>query len=387
MTASHLSRHRGAPRRRHGATLTSSLLLALLILPSVAGPGQAASNGSVGADVTVSQSAACLEIDTTSVSFGTLGFGVRGAASPIINVTNCGDAGGTLYASGTDATGTNASWNLVDSDASCQDTLGTDNYHLILQHGVADIATLGTSNKQVGSLAAGAAVGHGVSIWTACPGSSGAGTTMTMQINYTLIGAGTPPPALEPIPNTQANADAAVAYLVGGTRDVDVPATCSGSILVACTGGVPSDPLPQIRSVASNLSATRVSDTDPWTATATLSLHTLQAIPVSGSGANCTVSYDSSGGSVSTVQVTGTLTFLSSPDPSGPTNYIAVSNVNLANIEDADIQIGGGGLCDLATVFLPYFHSYIVAMFQSYLQGNICGAPDPDVFMPCPALP
>jgi hypothetical protein len=374
---------RGVRRARYAAPL----VFALLTMTAAATPIHAGSSGNVDADVTVSAAAACLEIDVTSVSFGTLGLGASGVATPNISVTNCGDSAGTLLASGTDATGTNATWSLVDSTSTCADTLGVNNYHLGLTTDVPGITWLGTANKELLSLPAGIGLVQDAEIRTACPGSSGAGTTMSMTINYAITGDGTPPPpALEPLPDTQANADAAVAYLVGGTRDFDVSATCSGTILVACTGGVPSDPLPQIESVAATASASRVIDTDPWTASATLAVHTLQPIPVSSLGVSCTASYDSSGGSVSTLQLTGTLTFLSTPDPTGPTNYIAVSNVQLSGIEDADIQIGGGGTCDLVTGFLPYFHDYLVALFQSYLQGNICGAPDPDTFMPCPAF-
>ena len=375
------------PPRRRGAAIATAFVLAALLLPSAATSGLAASSGSVDADVTVSQSAACLEIDITSVTFGTLGLGQSGNSTPFYTVFNCSEAPGTLMASGTNATGTNATWTLVDSTETCADTLGIDNYHLGVSTDVPGTVWLGTTNKELLTLQPDIGIVEEASIRTACPGSSGAGATMSMQINYVITGSDQPPSNLEPIPDTQANADAALAYLIGGTRDVDVPATCSGSIIVACPGGVPSDPLPQIHAVGSNLVTDRVSDTDPWTANATLALNTLQPIPVSSSGVNCTVTYNSSGGSVPTVGLTGTLTFLSSPDPAGPTNYIAVTNVSLSNVETADIQIGGGGLCDFASAFLPLVSDFLVAMFQSYLEGNICGAPDPDVYMPCPALP
>ena len=148
--------------------------------------GGGSSSGTVTADVTMAASAACLELSSTSISFGTLGFGAEDVpATPSLTVTNCATASGTLLASATDAAGTTASWTLVDSNATCADTLGVDTYRLNLQS--ADLAapvSLGTTNKTVQTLAAGASTTHIPHIYTPCPGSSGDGETLTFQINY-----------------------------------------------------------------------------------------------------------------------------------------------------------------------------------------------------------
>ena len=144
----------------------------------------AADNGSVDAQVTVSEAAACIELSVTAISFGTVALGAENVSgSPTIGVTNCADTDATILASGTNATSPTATWNLVDSAASCADTLGLDNYHLGLATPI--ITTkLSTSNKEVATLAAAASISHVARIWTACPGSSGAGQTMSMQISY-----------------------------------------------------------------------------------------------------------------------------------------------------------------------------------------------------------
>jgi hypothetical protein len=166
-------------RRAVVAVLTS--LLGLLLSTT---PGMAADSGAVDAQVTISQSAACIELSVSAISFGTLALGAEDiSGSPTISVSNCADADATILASGTNATGTNATWNLVDSAATCANTLGLDNYHLALATPLI-VTTLSTSNKEVATLAAAASIEHVARIWTACPGSSGVGETMSMRISY-----------------------------------------------------------------------------------------------------------------------------------------------------------------------------------------------------------
>jgi hypothetical protein len=144
-------------------------------------------SGTVAAEVTVPSAALCLELSTTSVSFGTLPLGAESEpATPQITVTNCAEIGETILASGTDATGEGALWNLVDSTDTCATALGLDNYRLGLQ-GNAGTVGLATTGKSVGTLDAGGDESHTALIYTACPGSSGAGTTMSMQIVFTAV--------------------------------------------------------------------------------------------------------------------------------------------------------------------------------------------------------
>ncbi len=148
--------------------------------------GGGSSGGTVSADVTLAAAAACLELSATAISFGTLGFGAEDQpATPDVTLTNCATTTSTLLASATDAVGPTASWTLVDSPATCADTLGIDNYRLNLQS--ADLTgpvSLGSTSKTVQSLAGGAATTHTAHIYTPCPGSSGDGEILTFQINY-----------------------------------------------------------------------------------------------------------------------------------------------------------------------------------------------------------
>lgn len=146
------------------------------------------SNGAVAAQVTIPSSAACIQLSTTAVDFGTLPLGSSDErGNPDVNVTNCSGVTATFFARGTDATGTGAAWALDDSTATCADTLGVDRYHLTLQEGVSGSTAswrLGTTNKVLQDVPAGVYAPYWPMIDTACPGSSGGGTTMSMQIIF-----------------------------------------------------------------------------------------------------------------------------------------------------------------------------------------------------------
>lgn len=352
-------------------------------------PGMAADNGAVDAVVTIEAAAACIELSTSSISFGTLALGAEDApGAPGITVTNCGDAGATIFASGTSAFGTGATWNLVDSAETCADTLGTDNYHLGLATPLgAAIATLSTSNKEVGVLDGAASADHVARISTACPGSSGAGQDMSMQVNYLATSVVVEPIVLEEIPATQENADLAAAYLAPASQDYDTPANCESDPSIACPGGVPSDPLPQVHIEATNVAAVQVPSTTQWTLSAVLNVTTPTGIPVTYSGTECTLNIDSGLGTSPTFQASADLNFLSYPDPLGATNYIAVANANITGVETADVILSGSLDCDLLNAFGSVFIPQLEEQIEAYLDGNICGAPDPEVFMECPVLP
>ena len=94
-------------------------------------------------------------------------------------------------------------------------------------------------------------------------------------------------------------------------------------------GGVPTDPPPEVHSVANSVVAVEVVGADRWDVTAHVSLTTVQPITVSGFGADCALTIDTSAGSISDLGVTAQLQFLSHPDPAGPKNYISVGTWRL----------------------------------------------------------
>jgi hypothetical protein len=139
--------------------------------------------GSVSASVDIPSSAACLEVSTSGVDFGTLPLGaVDAAGSPVVRVTNCSGIGATIYARGTNASDGTATWTLTDSGASCADSLGLDAYHVRL----AGTSTIGlsTDNKSLGNFSGATGADHTARLDMACPGSSGAGSVMSLQLIF-----------------------------------------------------------------------------------------------------------------------------------------------------------------------------------------------------------
>jgi hypothetical protein len=143
------------------------------------------STDSVNAQVEIAASAACIELSTSSIDFGASTLGAEDlAATPTITVTNCSGVGETLYARGTDAAGPSSAWSLVDSASTCGTDLGLNSYRLGLALEDLSVVGLSTLNKTLQSLAPGENAAQVARIWTACPGSTGAGVVMTMQIHY-----------------------------------------------------------------------------------------------------------------------------------------------------------------------------------------------------------
>lgn len=143
--------------------------------------------GIVDVEITIPSSATCIELSTTSVSFGTVPFGSEGAsATPNIGVTNCSAASASIYARGTDADdGADAHWALVDSTATCADTLGLDAFRLgLVSHQSAEETGLSTTNKLLETQPAGATPVFHLTTVTPCPGSTGSGSTMSMQVIF-----------------------------------------------------------------------------------------------------------------------------------------------------------------------------------------------------------
>ena len=147
-------------------------------------PAPSTDTGNVAAHVTVPSSAACLEISTSHVAFGTLPLGAADQpATPDITVTNCSGLSSDIYAHGSDASGSGAAWSLVDSTETCADTLGVDRYRLGLEQTGTETG-VSTTNKLLESLVSGAGGTHTARIFTACPGSTGSGTTMSMTFTF-----------------------------------------------------------------------------------------------------------------------------------------------------------------------------------------------------------
>ena len=292
----------------------------------------------------------------------------------------------SLLASGTNATGTNATWTLVDSAETCADTLGTDRYHLGLatQAGV-PIANLATENKDVGTLATDGTATHSARISTACAGSSGTGATLDMQINYLVTNAEADPIVLEELTMNQATADAAAGYLFDGAKDITIVPNCATDPSVGCVGGVPVNPAPQVHSVGTSVVATEVGQ-DRWDTTAHIALTSPLAIPVTIQGTQCGLTFNTAAGANPDLTVSIQMTFLSYPNAQGPKNYIGLANATVTGLETADFQLAGGLVCSLAQSFSGFILDQLGAAIANQLGAAICGDPNSSSFISCPPL-
>lgn len=168
-------------------TVTFAGSITITYTPGPAPTPTPVDNGTVHAQFSVPTSAACLELSTTSIDFGSVHLGSQStAATPDITVTSCSGTPEDLFAHGSDATATGVTWTLVGGSATCADTLGTDNYRMALES-TAGTVGLSTTNAALGTLAVGDTSTQTARIFAACPGSTGAGELMTTQITFIAV--------------------------------------------------------------------------------------------------------------------------------------------------------------------------------------------------------
>jgi Glycine rich protein len=141
-------------------------------------------SGTVNAQFSVPTSAACLELSTTTIDFGSVPLGSENvSATPDVTVTNCSGGSESILARGSDATATGTTWTLVGGSATCADTLGLDRYRMALESSGGTVE-LSASNAALGTLAGGDTSTQTARMWAACPGSTGSGQLMTTQITF-----------------------------------------------------------------------------------------------------------------------------------------------------------------------------------------------------------
>ena len=154
-------------------------------------PTPGSDSGTVDADVTVPTSAACIELSTTSISFGTQRFGTEDAlATPGITVTNCSGVDESLLAHVSAAAGDGATWTPINTPGTCDaGTLGIDEFHLKIRRPANEadpVTLLGADNAEIAELSGGADADLEALLDMPCAGSAGAGQTMGMNIVFVV---------------------------------------------------------------------------------------------------------------------------------------------------------------------------------------------------------
>ena len=181
-----------------GSATNASVSVDATGVPSItisytSGPGPSPSpqdNGSVSAQFSVPTSAACIELSTSTIDFGSVRLGSENVpATPDITVTNCSGVSESIMAHGSDATASGTTWSLVGGSATCADSLGLDSYRMELESSSGTVG-LSSSNAPLGSLAGSDTSIQTARMWAACPGSTGSGQLMTTQITFTAVEGG-----------------------------------------------------------------------------------------------------------------------------------------------------------------------------------------------------
>jgi hypothetical protein len=186
---------KGIPMQRI-RLLAMTLVAALVLLGTTAMP--AFSDGHTGTvDATVTVTAGpCIQVGVETINFGTQEFstteGTVQSDSSAYNLTNCGDADQSFYASGTDASNTaaTATWTLNDAGAGLDCASSTNEYQMLL-FGTAAFQRLSSSVEKVvpdtGANPVAPSGTHSVTnrLIMPCSGSDGAGETMSLSIIYT----------------------------------------------------------------------------------------------------------------------------------------------------------------------------------------------------------
>ena len=168
-------------RRRPVLTVALAGVLLALLAP----PALAAETGTVDATVTVASP--CITVGDP-IDYGTLGFAPTGSVpSPATGTTtyqNCSSEVEVVDALGTDASGTGASWTLQDQQP-CLGTTDLNEYRVELKDWEQiSFALSSTVARPVDPAFAVSAVPTTLTtyLYMPCSGSSGAGLTMSFQI-------------------------------------------------------------------------------------------------------------------------------------------------------------------------------------------------------------
>ncbi len=171
-----------------------------------------------------------------------------------------------------------------------------------------------------------------------------------------------------------------------------VPADCGSALLVACTDGVPSNPLPTMvadgaQHAGDQPRAVFIPDemNSEFHVTLRVRLKTLQPIPITlALGTTCNLSIDTTAGTSPDATIT-LIDHVPADAPGGPTT---ASDVALADsLDGADYSLSGGPLCFVANALdsatLSSVVQHAITQWASD-AASVCGAASPWYWQSCP---
>lgn len=181
---------------------------------------------------------------------------------------------------------------------------------------------------------------------------------------------------------------------------------------IACPGGEPSDPAPELTIDLAlhpgdeGLSRSVIAptgDPDPVglavpgagpsysqaTTTARFRLSSTSSIPVTVAGVDCSLTINTTPGARQDLELDGQLDRATDPETGdGQDGPLRLSNVTLTNLEASDYSISGSSLCQILSPETPDEVSgqLLPSLTAWYRQvTRLCGAEDPYWWQPCPS--
>jgi hypothetical protein len=178
---------------------------------------------------------------------------------------------------------------------------------------------------------------------------------------------------------------AAADLVLSGQRTYEIPPLCDANPSIACPGGVPATPSPEIQLTGTAVTATANPDATSFAVSGQLSVVTLGSVPASYSGLDCTFDLDTARGSLAAATVQFNL--IQVTDATAPSGYrLDARDLTLTGIEPADIALGGGFGCQTLGLALPFFIDSIIQTLQARLADSaapVCPVSGPEVVRFC----
>jgi hypothetical protein len=175
--------------------------------------------------------------------------------------------------------------------------------------------------------------------------------------------------------NDEVAAEAVDRFIGSGTHEVAITPNCSGGFQAGCSGGQAVTPPPTIGFAADNVHAVEVAASPQYNVSGAVSVRTVQPIPVTLSGVQCSLNIDSDLSPVSVKMVWNRYV-----NEEATPSYIVFQDA-FVGLDNDDYSLSGSLVC--SAINLPL--AAVQGLIQSTLidQGPLCGAPGPELFMRC----
>ncbi len=171
-----------------------------------------------------------------------------------------------------------------------------------------------------------------------------------------------------PIQPTLAGAFTSLFSLLEGLGGAGAPASCGGTPAVCCTGGNPlSDCGPFETVLTAPPVVVATSDPFRFDYSARMRIKSIQAIPVSLPGADCSLAIDTAPGSVPFVEIRGQMSFA---PVLGQFTFPTLSGVAITNHELADVDLSGVGISTLTCAAYGAALSLSVDVLSGAVDGH-----------------